>query len=50
MGVASAIEAIANGADGIKCAMAGEEDVSMGKFSDAIKACSTQLDVETNQI
>jgi 2-isopropylmalate synthase len=48
MGVASAIEAILNGADGIKCAMAGEEDISMGKFSDAIKACSTQLDAETN--
>ncbi len=48
MGVASAIEAISNGADGIKCTMAGEEDVAMGKLSDAIKACSTQIMAETN--
>ena len=48
MGVASAISAIKEGADGIKCSMAGNDALLTGKFADAIKACSAQIDAETN--
>ncbi len=46
MGVASAFAAISKGADGIKCAMAGENVLMIGEFSDAISTCSTQLDAK----
>ena len=46
MGVASAFEAILAGADGIKCAMAGKDILLTGEFSDAIKACGSQIDTQ----
>lgn len=48
MGVASAIVAVAKGADGIKCAMAGEDVLLTGEISDAMSTCSAQIDAETN--
>lgn len=48
MGVASAVAAIAKGADGLKCAMAGKDVLLTGEISDAIRVCSAQLDAETN--
>lgn len=47
MGVASAFAAIKEGADGLKCAMAGEDVLHTGKIADAISVCSAQLDAET---
>lgn len=47
MAVASAVAAIAKGADGLKCAMAGKDALLTGKLSDAVNACSAQLGVET---
>ncbi len=47
MGVASAFAAIKEGADGIKCAMAGKDALITGEFSDAVVACSAQLGAET---
>ena len=46
MGVASAFAAITKGACGIKCAMAGEDILLTGEFSDAISACSAQIDAK----
>lgn len=46
MGVASAFAAISNGVDGIKCAMAGKNVLLTGEISDAISACSTQIDAK----
>ena len=46
MGVASAFAAISKGADGIKCAMAGKDILLTGEFSDAISACSAQIDAK----
>ncbi len=48
MGVASALAAIKEGADGLKCAMAGEDVLLTGEIADAISVCSAQLDAETN--
>jgi len=48
MGVSAAFEAIAKGADGIKCAMAGKDVLLIGEFSDAMSVCSSQIDAETN--
>ena len=48
MGVASAIDAIAKGADGIKCAMAGKDVLLTGEFSDAMSVCSAQIGAETS--
>ena len=48
LGVASALAAISKGAAGIKCAMAGENVLLTGEFSDAIKACSKEICAETN--
>lgn len=45
MGVASAFSAIKNGADGIKCAMAGKDVLLTGELSDAITVCGSQIDV-----
>ena len=47
MAVASAIASVQNGADGIKCAMAGKDVLLTGKIADAFKACSAQLGAET---
>lgn len=48
MGVASAVGAIKNGADGIKSAMAGKDVLLTGEISDAMKACSSQIGAEVN--
>ncbi len=48
MGVASGICAITNGADGLKCAMAGNDIMLTGEIADAINVCSSQLDLKTN--
>lgn len=47
MAVAAAISAISAGADGIKCAMAGTDVLSMGELSDAISARGDAVGVET---
>ncbi len=44
MAVASAFAAIKNGADGLKCAMAGKDILLTGEFSDAMSVCGAQLD------
>ena len=46
MAVASAFSAIKNGADGLKCAMAGKNALLTGEISDAINACGAQIDAE----
>ena len=46
MAVASALRAIEQGADGLKCAMAGENALITGDISDAITACAAQLQSE----
>lgn len=46
MAVASAVAAIAKGADGIKCAMAGKDVLLTGKIADAMKVCSGKIDAE----
>ena len=46
MAVASAFAAIANGADGLKCAMAGKDALLCGELSDAVSACMTQIGAE----
>ncbi|MBQ2897009.1 MAG: hypothetical protein IJE46_01620 [Clostridia bacterium] len=48
MGVASAIASVKEGADGLKCAMAGKDVLLTGEISDAMNACSAQLSAETN--
>jgi len=48
MAVASGISAITTGADGLKCAMAGNDILLTGKFSDAIKACGVKINAEIN--
>ncbi len=46
MAVASAFSAIASGADGLKCAMAGKDILLTGEISDAINACGVQIGAE----
>lgn len=46
MAVAAALNAIEQGADGLKCAMAGKDALLIGEVSDAITACTTQLQGE----
>ena len=46
MAVASAFSAIAEGADGIKCAMIGKDALLTGKISDAVAACGAQIGAE----
>lgn len=46
MAVASAFAAIGAGADGLKCAMAGKDVLSMGAISDAMSACGERLAAE----
>ncbi len=48
MAVASAVAAIENGIDGVKCAMAGKDTLLTGEFSDAISICGAQIGAETN--
>lgn len=48
MAVASAFAAIANGADGLKCAMVGKDVLLAGEISDAISVCGAQIDSEIN--
>ncbi len=50
MAVASAISAISAGADGLKCAMAGKEALSMGELSDAIAARGDAIGAETTLV
>lgn len=47
MGVAASIASVLKGADGIKCAMAGKDVVQTGAVSDAVTACSAQIDAMT---
>lgn len=47
MAVACAFAAIENGADGVKCTMAGKDALLAGEFSDAMTACGTQINAET---
>ena len=46
MAVASAFAAVGKGADGLKCAMAGKDVLLAGELSDAMSACSAQIDAE----
>lgn len=46
MAVACALSAIEAGADGIKCAMAGEGALIAGKLADAMRACEAKLGCE----
>ena len=46
MAVASAFSAIASGADGLKCAMAGKDVLLTGEISDAVNACGAQIGAE----
>lgn len=46
MGVASVFAAVSKGADGIKCAMAGKDVLLTGEISDAMSACSSQIDAQ----
>ena len=48
MAVASAFSAIKNGADGLKCAMVGNNTLLTGEISDAINACGAQIDAKIN--
>lgn len=43
MAVASAISSISKGADGLKCAMVGDDVLLAGEISDAMNVCSKQL-------
>ena len=46
MGVASAIESIANGVNGLKCAMVGKDALLSGEISDAMTACGATIKAE----
>ncbi len=46
MGVAAAFASINNGADGLKCGMAGKDILMIGALSDAMRACGAKLDAE----
>ncbi len=48
MGTAAAVAAIESGADGIKCAMAGDDVLLTGEFADVIRTCGAQIGVEAN--
>lgn len=48
MAVASAIAAVAKGADGLKSAMAGKNVLLTGEISDAMSLCSSQIGAETS--
>lgn len=46
MAVASAFSCIAKGADGLKCAMLGDDVLLTGEISDAINTCGAQIGAE----
>lgn len=46
MAVASAFSAVANGADGLKCAMVGKDILLTGEISDAVNTCGAQIGAE----
>ncbi len=46
MAVAAAFAAVKNGADGLKCAMAGKNALLTGEISDAVNTCGAQIDAE----
>ncbi len=46
MAVASAFAAVKCGADGLKCAMVGENTLQTGEISDAMNACGKQINSE----
>ena len=46
LAVASAFAAIAAGADGLKCAMAGKDALLAGELSDAVAACGARIGAE----
>ena len=46
MAVASAFSAVAKGACGLKCAMAGKDALLAGKLSDAMNSCGAQIDAQ----
>ncbi len=46
MAVASAFSCIAKGADGLKCAMLGDDALLTGEISDAINTCGAQIGAE----
>lgn len=48
MAVASAVSAVSAGAAGLKCAMAGDDALSMGEFADLVRARGEALDIETD--
>ncbi len=43
MAVATALQSIVNGVDGLKCAIAGKDTLLLGQLSDAIKVCGTSV-------
>jgi len=47
MAVACGVAAIGAGADGLKCAMAGEDSLSMGAFAAVVKAKGAETGIET---
>lgn len=46
MAVASAFSAIKNGADGVKCAMVGNDVLLTGELCDAVNTCGAQIEAE----
>ncbi len=48
MGVAASFAAIRSGADGLKCAMVGNDAVSTGVIADAMNTFAAQLDADVN--
>ncbi len=48
LAVASAVSAVRAGASGLKCAMAGNDSLSMGEFADLVRARGEALDIETD--
>lgn len=48
MAVAAALGAIKAGAQGLKCAMTGEDTLLTGEICDAVSVCEGRLDAQTN--
>ena len=46
LAVASAFSAIKNGADGVKCAMVGNDVLLTGELCDAVNTCGAQIEAE----
>lgn len=47
MAVACGVAAVGAGADGLKCAMAGSDSLSMGAFAAVVKAKGSEIGIET---